>query len=76
MASLGHVSESKHFERLIDSLPSLIHTAMPDGYLDYFNQRWLEYVGLPREAILGWKWTTVIHPEDVDAIVDGVFLFS
>ncbi len=70
MASLGHVSESKHLERLIDSLPSLIHTAMPDGYLDYFNQRWLEYVGLPREAILGWKWTAVIHPEDVAAIVD------
>ncbi len=28
---------------LIDSAPALVHTAKPDGYLDYFNQRWLEY---------------------------------
>ena len=70
MASLGHESESKHFERLIDSVPSLIHTSRPDGHLDYFNQHWLEYLGLPMEAILGWRWTAAIHPEDVDAIVD------
>jgi PAS domain S-box-containing protein len=70
MASLGHESESKHFERIIDSIPSLIHTARPDGYLDYFNQRWLQYVGLPIEDLLGWKWTAAIHPEDVEAIVD------
>ena len=70
MASLGHESESKHLERLIDSIPSLIHAARPDGYLDYFNQRWLQYVGLPIEDLLGWKWTAVIHPEDVAAIVE------
>jgi PAS domain S-box-containing protein len=70
MASLGHESDSKHPERLIDSIPSLIHTAKPDGYLDYFNQRWLQYVGLPIEDLLGWKWTAVIHPEDVEAILE------
>jgi PAS domain S-box-containing protein len=70
MASLGLESESKHFERLIDSIPSLVHTGRPDGYLDYFNQRWLQYLGLPMDDLLGWKWRAAIHPEDVDAIVD------
>ena len=70
MLSSGHESAPKHLERIIDSIPSLIHTARPDGYLDYFNQRWLQYVGLPIEDLLGWKWTTAIHPEDVEAIVD------
>jgi PAS domain S-box-containing protein len=70
MPSLGHESGSKHLERIIDSIPSLIHTARPDGYLDYFNQRWLQYVGLPIEDLLGSKWTAVIHPEDVAAIVE------
>jgi hypothetical protein len=46
MASLGQESDSKHLLGVIDSIPSLIHTARPDGYLDYFHQRWLEYVGL------------------------------
>jgi PAS domain S-box-containing protein len=70
MASLGHESESKHFERLIDSIPSLVHTGKPDGYLDYFNQRWLQYLGVPMDDLLGWKWRAAIHPEDVEAIVD------
>ena len=63
-------SELKHLLGVIDSIPSLIHTATPDGYLDYFNRFWLEYVGLPMEDLMGWKWTAVIHPEDLEAIVN------
>jgi PAS domain S-box-containing protein len=54
---------------VIDTTPALIHTGRPDGHLDYFNQRWLEYVGLSLEEIKGWAWTNVIHPEDVDGMV-------
>ena len=43
MASVGYESEAKNLLRIFDSIPSLIHTARPDGYLDYFNQHWLEY---------------------------------
>jgi len=70
MAPPVHESELKHLLGVIDSIPSLIHTARPDGYLDYFNQFWLEYVGLPLEDLMGWKWTAVIHPEDLEAIVN------
>jgi len=70
MASPAHASESKHLLGIIDSIPSLIHTARPDGFLDYFNQHWLRYVGLALGDLLGWKWTAAIHPEDVEAIVN------
>jgi PAS domain S-box-containing protein len=70
IASLGHEGEPKHPLRIIDSIPSLIHTARPDGYLDYFNQSWLHYVGVPMDDLLGWKWRAAIHPEDVEVIVD------
>ena len=56
---------------VIDTVPALIHTGLPDGSLDYFNQRWLEYVGLSLDDLLGWKWTAAIHPDDVVAMVDG-----
>ena len=56
MAAPGHESESKQWLGIIDSVPSLIHTSRPDGYLDYFNQRWLDYLDVPMEALLGWKW--------------------
>jgi PAS domain S-box-containing protein len=53
----------------IDTTPALIHTGRPDGHLDYFNQRWLEYLGLSLEDISGWRWTNVIHPDDVEEMV-------
>src|SRR5256885_11614234 len=56
---------------LVDSLPALIHTGLPDGYLDFFNQRWLEFVGLRLEDLEGWKWTAAVHPDDVTGLVAG-----
>jgi PAS domain S-box-containing protein len=55
---------------LVDSAPSLIHTGGADGYLDFFNQTWLAYIGRPLEDLQGWKWTEFIHPEDVEGIVE------
>src|SRR4029077_7309854 len=62
---------TKTEERLvIDTNPALIHTALPDGNLDFFNRRWLEYFGVPSEELQGWGWTKAIHPDDVTEIVD------
>lgn len=62
--------QATDLRQIIDSTPALIHTARPDGYLDFFNQRWLEYVGLPPAGLLGWAWTACIHDEDVEAFVE------
>jgi PAS domain S-box-containing protein len=62
--------QTSYLQLLVDSAPSLIHTGRPDGYLDFFNQTWLGYVGRPLEHLQGWKWTAFIHPEDVEGIVE------
>jgi PAS domain S-box-containing protein len=62
--------QSSDLQLLVDSAPSLIHTSWPDGYLDFFNQTWLRYVGRSLEDLQGWKWTAFIHPEDVEGIVE------
>src|SRR5207248_8320715 len=46
-----------------------IHTARPDGYLDYFNRGWLDFLGKSLEDVCGWRWTESVHPEDVAGIV-------
>ena len=61
--------QSLSLRQIIDSAPALIHTARPDGYLDFFNKGWLNFVGQPLEKLLGWEWTFFIHPEDVEAFV-------
>src|SRR5258705_494396 len=69
MASSGQGSERLNAQLLVDSIPALIHTARPDGYLDYFNKPWLEYLGVTLDKVTGWNWTAVIHPEDVEGIL-------
>src|SRR5881227_2329938 len=55
--------------RAVDTTPAFIHTARPDGYLDYFNRGWLDFLGKSLEDVCGWRWTESVHPEDVAALV-------
>jgi PAS domain S-box-containing protein len=61
--------QSLFFRQIVDSSPALLHTARADGHLDFFNQTWLDFAGVPLEKLLGWGWTSCIHPEDVEAFV-------
>jgi PAS domain S-box-containing protein len=55
--------------RAVDTTPAFIHTARPDGYLDYFNRGWLDFLGKSLEDVCGWRWTESVHPEDVAALI-------
>jgi PAS domain-containing protein len=48
-----------------DTTPAFIHTGRPDGYLDYFNRGWLDFLGKSLDDVRGWRWTESLHPEDV-----------
>jgi formate hydrogenlyase transcriptional activator len=69
MPSAGQQPESLNIQLLVDSIPALIHTARPDGYLDYFNKPWLDYLGATLDDVTGWNWTAFVHPEDVEGIL-------
>jgi len=56
-------SESR-LRQLADAMPQIVYTCGPDGLVDYGNQRWVEYVGVPVEQSLGSKWIEAIHPDD------------
>src|SRR6266513_5492726 len=55
--------------RAVDTTPAFVHTARPDGYLDYFNRGWLDFLGKSLEEVSGWRWTDSLHPEDVATLV-------
>jgi len=69
MASAEQQRESLNIQLLVDSIPALIHTARPDGCIDYFNRPGLDYLGATLDDVTGSKWTAFVHPEDVDGIV-------
>jgi len=63
-------SSQRDLSVMINTIPALIHTSRPDGYLDYFNQKWLEYLGCSLSDVEGWRWKNWIHPDDLKGIVD------
>ena len=40
--------------RAVDTTPAFIHTSRPDGYLDYFNRGWLDFLGKSLEEVCDW----------------------
>ena len=50
---------------IIDTIPALAWSTLPDGSVDFLNKRWLEYTGLSLEQGLGQGAQAAIHPEDL-----------
>jgi len=56
----------RYFRSLAGAMPGIIWTARPDGYNDFFNERWFEYSGLTYEQSEGSGWSAIVHPDDID----------
>jgi PAS domain S-box-containing protein len=56
---------------LAEAIPQMVWTAQPNGAVDYYNQRWFDYTGTTLEQAQGWGWQPVLHPDDLQASVDG-----
>lgn len=53
------------FHAIAEAMPQLVWTARPDGRIDYFNERWLEYSGLSREEFRNrGKDVGIVHPDE------------
>lgn len=55
----------EQFQLATHTTPGLIWSALPDGHVDFLNQRWLSYTGLSMEQAAGWGWSAAVHPEDL-----------
>jgi PAS domain S-box-containing protein len=55
---------------LIDTIPAMVWSALPDGSRDFHGRRWLDFTGLSDEEGRGQGWAAVIHPEDRAAMME------
>jgi len=53
----------------INTVPGLLWTARPDGWVDFLSQRWLDYTGMSLEQGLGWAWQPGYHPDDLGNVL-------
>jgi two-component system, LuxR family, sensor kinase FixL len=69
--SLEDLQASQDRVRLIvDTIPALVWSALPDGSRDFLSRGWLEYTGLASAEGLGWGWTASVHLDDRARFVD------
>src|SRR5438105_7259483 len=49
---------------VIDTIPAMAWSVLPDGAIDFVNRRWLEYAGLSLEEAIA-EPTRTMHPDDL-----------
>ena len=57
---------AREFKFVIDLMPQMVWATQPDGYHDFFNQRWYEFTGLSYEDTKDKGWSLVLHPDDYE----------
>ncbi len=58
-----HLGEE--FRAIADAMPQLVWTARPDGAIEYFNRRWIDYTGVDLDELARrGDDVGVLHPDD------------
>jgi PAS domain S-box-containing protein len=52
------------FRVLAQAMPNHVWTATPDGRLDWFNDKVLQYSGMTAAALTESGWRGIVHPDD------------
>ncbi len=59
------VASERSLSQIINTMPVLAWSALPDGTAEFFNKRWLDYTGLSPEQAQGWGWAEAVHHYDL-----------
>lgn len=58
------------FRTLADAMPQMFWVTQPDGYHEYYNQRWYDYTGTTLLQTRGEGWQNILHPDDVQRTIE------
>jgi len=64
------LESEERYRFLGDSIPQQVWTALPNGALDYVNQRVVDYFGRSFEALIGWGWSDFVDENDLPTTID------
>jgi PAS domain S-box-containing protein len=57
-------NQERKLRDVVDTIPTFVWTALPDGSVDFANYHWEEFSGLSAEKTAGSGWLEALHPED------------
>jgi PAS domain S-box-containing protein len=56
----------KELRDVIDTIPAIVWSTLPDGSNTYVNKRFVECSGSSAEQTAGSGWQALIHPDDLE----------
>ena len=59
------IRSERELRNVIETMPAIAWSALPDGSNTFTNRRWVEYTGLSAELAAGSGWQVAVHPDDV-----------
>jgi len=60
----------KQFRQMVDEIPTLAWSCLPDGSGEFLNKQWLDYTGLSVEPAPALHWKAVVHPDDLENLMN------
>lgn len=58
------------FRRFLEKVPALAWRSFPDGAREFHTREWHEFTGLSAQEARGWGWTKVVHPDDLEPLLE------
>jgi PAS domain S-box-containing protein len=58
----------RNLKLIVDTIPALAWSARPDGNAEFFNQHYLDFVGLSAEQARDGGWMAAVHPDDLNGV--------
>ncbi|KQO71894.1 PAS domain-containing protein [Methylobacterium sp. Leaf89] len=59
-------ASERRFRVMTGAMPQMVWTTRPDGYHDFYNDRWYAFTGVPPGSTDGEAWNGMFHPDDQD----------
>jgi PAS domain S-box-containing protein len=56
----------RRWREILNTMPQMVWSALPDGRYDFFNDRWYEFTGYPPGTVDGEMRRAVLHPDDAE----------
>jgi PAS domain S-box-containing protein len=63
-AAIALAESEERLRAITNSIDQMIWSTRPDGFHDYYNERWYEFTGVPHGSTDGEAWNGMFHPED------------
>jgi formate hydrogenlyase transcriptional activator len=56
------------YRTMLDAIPAMAWSSLPDGSVEFANQRWHDYTGLSAEDFRSWGWKVAVHADDLETV--------